>query len=174
MLMSMLKVTRVNNRGSLVKTEKGTGGRDDVVNARIPASPMFSPDGDWVWGLEKENKRVVCPSQPIHHIRVTWCQCDGPLPRWPWPPDRLSCQAPPVLRDCSSPSTVSSLKATHFPLSSSSWIGSIHKYRLEFFCSETCLFSQMYLYVLSLIDISRTWGSELVNLSRLHMKTTFA
>ena len=52
----MLKVTRVNNRGSLVKTEKGTGGRDDVVNARIPASPTFSPDGDWVWGLEKENK----------------------------------------------------------------------------------------------------------------------
>ena len=26
-----------------------------MVNARIPVSLMFSPDGDWVWGLEKEN-----------------------------------------------------------------------------------------------------------------------
>ena len=54
-LMSMLKVTHVNNRGSLVKTEKVTVGHDYMVNARIPVSLMFSPEGDWVWGLEKEN-----------------------------------------------------------------------------------------------------------------------
>lgn len=76
MLTSMLKVTRVNNRGSLVETEKVTGGHDYVVNARIPVSLMFSPDGDWVWGLEKENKRwCVLPNlfitSGLHDANVT-------------------------------------------------------------------------------------------------------
>lgn len=30
-----------------------------MVNARIPVSDVFSPDGDWVWGLRRRTKGGV-------------------------------------------------------------------------------------------------------------------
>lgn len=76
MLKSMVTVTHVNNRGSLVKTDKVTVGHDYMVNARIPVSLMFSPDGDWVWGLEKESTEWSVLPNPfitsgLHDASVT-------------------------------------------------------------------------------------------------------
>lgn len=47
-----------------------------MVNARIPVSLMFSPDGDWVWGLEKENTEWCVLPNPfitsgLHNANVT-------------------------------------------------------------------------------------------------------